>query len=238
MRSPAGDQLLVARTAEHAYTGTLRAGVVQVAFGLISLILSLALHARSEPAPVTTITVLVYNYVHVSRATLAVAEREANKILGAAGAQVAWIECLDQPLTLDAKHLCLKGWTAQIPGLRFISSSNKFQEAEFASTAIPVLSTIYYDKIARRAHRDNADAGLPVFLGCIMAHELGHILLSDPVHSATGIMQPQWGHPQIHQALTGNLLFTRQQATRIQAQARFIASLRPTFDPALPSSTP
>jgi hypothetical protein len=229
MRSPAGHQLLAART--------LRPGVVQVAFGVIFLILSLPLHAQSEPAP-ATITVLVYDYVHVSHATLAAAEREANKILGAAGARAAWIECLDQPLTLDAKHLCLKGWTAQIPGLRFISGSNKFQDAEFASTAIPVLSTIYYDKIARRAHRDNADAGLPVFLGCIVAHELGHILLGDPVHSPTGIMQPQWGHPQIHQALTGNLLFTRQQATRIQAQARLLASLRPTSDPVLPSSIP
>ena len=238
MRSPAGDQLLAARTTQHADRRTLRPGVVQVAFGVIFLILSLPLHARSEPAPATTITVLVYNYVHVSHATLAAAEREANKILGAAGAQAAWIECLDQPLTLDAKDLCQKGWTAQIPGLRFISGSNKFQDAEFASTAIPVLSTIYYEKIARRAHRENADAGLPVFLGCIVAHELGHILLGDPVHSATGIMQPQWGHPQFHQALTGNLLFTRQQATRIQAQARLLASLRPTSDPALPSSTP
>src|ERR1700720_3950007 len=178
---------------------------------------------QSEPAPATTITALVYNYVHVSRATLAAAEREANKILGAAGAQAAWIECLDQPLTLDAKDLCQRGWTAQIPGLRLISGSNKFQDAEFASTAIPVLSTIYYEKIAPRAHRDNADAGIPVFLGCIMAHELGHILLGDPVHSATGIMQAQWGHPQFHQALTGNLLFTRQQATRIQAQTRLLA---------------
>jgi hypothetical protein len=190
MRSPAGDQLLAARNTQHADRRILHFGVVRVAFGLIFSILSLPLHAQSEPAPATTITVLVYNYVHVLHATLAAAEREANNILGAAGAQAAWIECLDQPLTLDAKHLCLKGWTAQIPGLRFIFGSNKFQDAEFASTAIPVLSTIYYEKIARRARSDNVDADLPVFLGCIMAHELGHILLGDPVHSATGIMQP------------------------------------------------
>jgi hypothetical protein len=235
MRSPTGDQLLAARTTQHADRRALGSGVVQFAFGVIFLILWLPLRAQSEPAPATTITVLVYNYVHVSHAMLTAAEREANKILAAAGAHAAWIECLDQPLTLDAKQLCLEGWTAQIPGLRFISGSNKLQGAEFASTAIPVLSTIYYDKIARRTHRDNADAFLPVFLGCIVAHELGHILLGDPVHSTTGIMQPQWGQPQIHQALTGNLLFTRQQATRIQAQARLLASLRPTSDPALPS---
>jgi hypothetical protein len=138
MRSPAGDHLLAARTTQHVDRRTLRPAVVQVAFGVIFLILSLPLHTRSEPAPATTITVLVYNYVHVSHATLAAAEREANKILRAAGAQAAWIECLDQPLAMDAKDLCQKGWTAQIPGLRFISGSNKFQDAEFGSTAIPV----------------------------------------------------------------------------------------------------
>lgn len=140
---------------------------------------------------------------------------------------------ITRALTRVTKDLCQKGWTAQIPGLRLISGTNKFQDAEFASTAIPVLSTIYFEKVARRAHRENA-ANLAVFLGCVVAHELGHLLLGDPGHSATGIMQPQWGHPQMRQALTGNLLFTRQQATRIQAQARMLASLRPSADPAFP----
>jgi len=126
----------------------------------------------------------------------------------------------------------------QTPGLRLISGANKFQNAEFASTAILVFSTIYYEKVARRAHRESADADLPVFLGCVMAHELGHLLLGYPGHSATGIMQPQSGRPQIRQALTGNLVFTRQQAARIQAQARLLAGLRPAADPAFPQPTP
>jgi hypothetical protein len=67
-----------------------------------------------------------------------------------------------------------------------------------------------------------------------MAHELGHLLLDDPNHSITGIMQPQFGSPQMRQALTGNLLFTRQEATRIQAKARLLASLPPSADPVFP----
>jgi hypothetical protein len=152
--------------------------------------------------------------------------------LATAGSQADFVECLEQIVAPAAKDLCQRGWTTQTPGLRFISGSNKFQEAEFAETAIPVLSTIYYEKVARRAHRENADADLPVFLGCVIAHELGHLLLGHPGHSATGVMQPRWGHFQIHQALTGNLLFTHQQETRIQAQARVLASLHvadPTF---------
>jgi hypothetical protein len=38
----------------------------------------------------------------------------------------------------------------------------------------------------------------------------------------------------MRQALTGNLLFTRQEATRIKARARFLASLPPSADPVFP----
>ena len=114
------------------------------------------------------------------------------------------------------------------------SGSNKHQETEFASTAIPVLTTIYYEHVARRAYREHADASLPLFLGCIMAHKIGHILLGDPMHSAAGIMQPEWGRPQFHQAMKGSLLFNDQEAIRIRAQAHLLASLRPNGDSLLP----
>jgi hypothetical protein len=216
----------------------LRLTIVQAVLGIVALVFSLPLPAQSEPTTATTIVVLVYNYVGVPHSTLAAAERESNKILGVAGAQADFVECLEQPVAPASKNLCQMGWTAQTPGLRLISSINKFQQVEFAETAIPVLSTIYFEKVARRVHRENADADLSVFLGCVMAHELGHLLLSNPDHSAAGIMQPQWGSPQMRQALTGNLLFTRQQATRIQAKARLLASLRSAAGPAFPAAMP
>jgi hypothetical protein len=172
----------------------------------------------------------------VPSATLVAAEGEANKILGGAGAHVDWVHCLDATPPRDKRELCDGGMTPQTPNLRLISGSNKFQEAEFGYTAIPVLITIYYEKIVRRAHRDSADAELPVMLGCVMAHELGHLLLRAPGHSAKGVMQPGWGAAQIHQALTGNLLFTKDQAVRIQSQARILASL--PRDPAQQPVTP
>lgn len=237
MRQPTSVQLL-ARIKIKQQTGRciLPFGVVSVAIVLWNLATPLLGRCQSPPAAI--ITVLVYNYVHVPHTTLVAAEREANRILGIAGARVDWIECQTKLKEAEPKDVCRRGWTAEIPGLRLIAGSNKHQDAEFASTAIPVLSTIYYEKIARRAYFENADVGLPVFLGCIVAHELGHILLGDPVHSSTGIMQPEWGHLQFHQAMTGNLLFTRQQATRIRAQGLSLASLRPTADPTSLPSTP
>jgi hypothetical protein len=65
-----------------------------------------------------------------------------------------------------------------------------------------------------------------------MAHEIGHLLLNSPQHTASGIMQPGWGPHQTRQALTGLLSFTREQASRIRAQATLLA------EAALATSTP
>jgi hypothetical protein len=227
MSSPNGNQQLPARVTHRGIQSGCRIALVRVAFGFASLVLSLPLLAQSMASPTTTITVLVYNYVGVSPATLAAAEGEANKILGAAGAQATWVDCLEPPSTLTQKELCQTGWTAQTPGLRLIAGTNKFKLAEYGYAAIPVLATIYYEKIANRAERENAKFELPILLGCVMAHELGHLLLGTPGHSNAGIMQPEWGQVQVQQAMTNHLLFMRQEAGRIQAQARLLARLRP-----------
>jgi hypothetical protein len=227
MPSPHRDHQLPVRVTHRGAPCSCRLALAGVAIGFASLALSLPIHAQSMSSPTTTIIVLVYNYVGVSPATLAAAEGETNKILGAAGAQATWVDCLESRSTLAAKELCQTGWAAQTPGLRLIAGTNKFKQAEYGYTAIPVLATIYYDKIAQRAERDNAKFELPILLGCVMAHELGHLLLGTPGHSHAGIMQPEWGQVQVQQALTNHLLFTRQEAGRIQAQARLLARLRP-----------
>ena len=202
---------------------------------LVRAVATLALSVFPWPTPLqaqapasdstTTLTVLVYNYVQLPPGTLAAGQRVANQILAAAGARADWIDCGSTLPRANPKDLCQNGWTPQTPALRFISGANKHRQAEFGHTAIPVLATIYYEKITRRAQRDNSNPELAILLGCVIAHELGHLLLAEPGHSATGIMQPEWGNAQIHQALTGNFLFTRDQAVRIQSQTRMLASL-------------
>jgi hypothetical protein len=188
------------------------------------LALFMPLHAQSGPRSATTVTVLVYNFVDVPPGILVAAERHADKILRLAGAKVEWVSCPHDNAP-DSQEPCGRGWAMQTPGLRLISGVNRFQSMQLGHTAIPIYSTIYYERITDRAHRDHADSDLPIFLGCVIAHELGHLLLRSPDHSAKGIMQPVWGTAQVHQALTGNLLFTADQAVRIKSQAHFLASL-------------
>lgn len=186
--------------------------------------------AQTDSKSNATVTVRVYNFVGVPSNILLAAESHADDILGTAGAKVEWVSCPTNEAP-DAPELCRGGWSAQTPGLRFIAGANKHQGAQFGSTAIPLYSTVYYERVTARAHRDNIDADLSVFLGCVIAHELGHLLLRSPGHVPRGIMQAQWGPSQLHQAQIGKLLFTKDQAIRIQSQAHILASLPRTTPP-------
>ena len=61
---------------------------------------------------------------------------------------------------------------------------------------------------------------MPIILGCVIAHEIGHLLLGSNSHSVSGIMQGRWERRQVRQAVTGTLLFTPEQAKLIQAEAQ------------------
>ena len=53
-----------------------------------------------------------------------------------------------------------------------------------------------------------------MILGCVIAHELGHLLLGSNSHSDEGIMQPRWDPNQVRQLMMGTLLFTPEQSKR------------------------
>jgi predicted aspartyl protease len=169
--------------------------------------------------------VLVYNYVKAPASVVISAEREAGKVISAAGMEVDWVSCgPDSP----ADPACQVGWTRQTPGVRFVAGINKHRDAEFGNASVPVLATIYYEKVSRFAHQENEDAELGVFLGALIAHELGHIFLQDPEHSPVGIMEACWGTSQFKRALTGRLLFTDEQATRIKQRLESLKGAPPT----------
>jgi len=177
--------------------------------------------AFAGPEPAVTVTVRLYNYAQVSPAILARAEREASTILDAAGLHAVWVGCLEERASVESMELCQKGWKVEFPSIRVLSGhlTSEFHDFEFGFASIPVFATVNYEHIARRALRDDTPSELPIILGCVIAHELGHLLLRDPVHSASGIMQPQWGHDQILQALNGSLRFTTQESMLIRERA-------------------
>jgi hypothetical protein len=99
---------------------------------------------------------------------------------------------------------------------------NKSQDAIFGFAVHPVLASVYYDYAQRRAILDDAEFELPVILGGVIAHELGHLLLGSDGHSAAGIMQPRWEPSQVRLLMMGTLQFTPEQSKRMgtEVQAR------------------
>ena len=169
-----------------------------------------------------TITVLVHNYSQASPTLLARAEREAGRIMGKAGLRVVWLECPRGTSAAAPQEPCQNVSEATDLRLRVLSAParNKFGDVVFGFSVHPSLASVYYDHAVRRAKSDDAEFEIPMILGGVIAHELGHLLLGSNGHSYLGIMQAQWTPSQVRQLTKGMLLFTTEQSQLIRAQAR------------------
>jgi hypothetical protein len=170
----------------------------------------------------STITVQIYNYSQASPAVLTGAEREAGRILGASGVRAVWLDCPVGQSTTSLQERCQKASEATDISMRVLAApiQNKFEDNVFGFTVHPVLASVYYENALHLAVREGAEFEVPIILGCVIAHELGHLLLGPNSHSPSGIMQGEWRPKQIHLALTGRLHFASQQAKLIRAEAR------------------
>ncbi len=195
--------------------------VVVGLMGIIGFAFPETVFAR-ENDPNPTIKVQIYNYSQASPAILTGAEREAGRILGKAGLRAVWLECPVGPSTASPQGRCQKGPEATDISLRVLAApvQNKFQDTVFGFAVHPVLASVYYEYAMRRAKSDDAEFEVPIILGCAIAHELGHLLLGANSHSDAGIMQPRWEPNQFRHLMTGTLLFTNEQSTLMQEQAR------------------
>ena len=178
-----------------------------------------ALGVEDEPS---AITILVVNYSQASPAVLASAEREAGRILGQSGLRASWLVCSVGPSTVSHQDPCQKAPEARGIRLRILPAPvlDKFQDSVFGFAIHPVLASVYYEYAMRRALTDGAEFEAPIILGCVIAHELGHLLLGSTGHSNEGIMQPRWKANQVRQLMMGRLLFTPDQSRLMRLEAR------------------
>jgi hypothetical protein len=73
---------------------------------------------------------------------------------------------------------------------------------------------------------DADKSDVAVVLGCVITHEIGHLLLRPHGHSVHGIMQGRWDAEQIQLAQMGKLLFLPEESKVMQAQVRARIELR------------
>jgi hypothetical protein len=174
-----------------------------------------------------TMTVLVYNQAQAPPAILIGAEREAARILSHAGVRTSWFDCSAGHSDAGSQDVCQMGWGQSMNiGLRILAKpTGRLQDTRFGFAVIPALASVYYDYKARFV-ADDVGLGLPMILGCAIAHEVGHLLLGPSSHSNQGVMQAEWGKRQIRQALMRDLLFSPEESRLIRAEARLRMSLQ------------
>jgi hypothetical protein len=173
------------------------------------------------------LTARVYNYAEASQRTLARAESEAGRIIGAAGVAAVWLDCPAFPAELrpsaeQSDRDCsgpVSGATVILRILpRSTPANTAFRETIFGYADGSVLASVFYGRIERFAHDVDRDATeIPAILADAMAHEIGHLLLG-PKHSKTGIMCGQWDRNKLERALRGRQVFSADQVQRIQAE--------------------
>ena len=141
------------------------------------------------------------------------AEKEAGRILDQAGVHVTWRDCP------TGNEPCRKG-----PGRVFFLAmmagpmQNKFLDTVSGYAVLPDrLAVVYYDYLPRITGGRSNLSDTAAILGCVIAHELGHLLLGTHRHSIAGIMQERWGVEQTRIALMSRLSFLPEEARFMHA---------------------
>jgi hypothetical protein len=174
--------------------------------------------AAQTSATSPMVNVLVMNYSVAPAEVLVKAQTEASRIFAQSGINFSWTYCPPNP-SADSSWRC---GAEPAPGeirVRVVGHppSNVFQDSVFGFAIAPTFATVYYD-LAQTLIKaaGEVESFLPIVLGCLIAHEIGHLLLGENQHTVSGIMQARWDIRQIQLLTKGALQFTPQQGVRMR----------------------
>jgi len=74
---------------------------------------------------------------------------------------------------------------------------------------------VFYRRVQAEADRYQVSIGS--VLACAIAHELGHLLMPDTAHAASGLMRAGWSRDDFNRADQGQLRFLPGDVARIRA---------------------
>lgn len=198
-----------------------------------SLVLGLILVTRTCGAPETSvaagrsgdkqITVRIHNYAQVESGDLVKAERIADDILQKPGVETVWIECLDgQTPTGELACQTPMGPTDLMLNLLPRSMSDRYHlrldafgfALEGENGRFGFYAAIFCDLVKDAAAQRQLTRW--VLLGTVIAHELGHLLLSTNSHSAFGVMRAHWSGKELLAVEHSATHFSSPESKRIQ----------------------
>jgi len=164
--------------------------------------------------------ILIYDHAGVAGRVRDRAEDEATYILGRAGVQADWLVCFDVAGPAEVQDGCRKRTDSEHICILIESHAvaQPVRTLAFAPLTLGIqgeYATILYDRILRLA--DSPGTSLSVVLGCVIAHEIGHVLLGANSHSPEGVMSAAWSQHDLTRAGQRRLGFSQDESCRLQA---------------------
>lgn len=201
-----------------------------LSWGFLLSVSSLAVPVPKLPTDTNqgmTITVRVYDYARVPGGVVRQAETEASRIFRQAGVKLEWFACPTSHAEEEKYPACAAPLGAMAVDLRVVPAPmaerlrSNGEEAGMALVSARAgnacAAWVFYQRVEELA--ESRVASSSQILSHAIAHETGHLLLGPNSHSRTGIMRGNWDRRYLQEASQGQLLFTRDQAERIRAEA-------------------
>jgi hypothetical protein len=192
--------------------------------------------AAARSHGVQQITVRIHNYAQVESSVLVKSERTTDEILSEAGLQVVWLDCWARRIPAN-EPVCESpmGPADLILNLLPQPMSRRFDlrigalgvALEEAGGGLAFDAWIFCDLVKNAAAHGHLTH--EVLLGTVIAHELGHLLLSTNSHSAFGLMREHWSGKDLSAVERRAMYFSSSESERIRQAviARRQATERP-----------
>jgi hypothetical protein len=180
--------------------------------------------------PILQMKLYIYNYAHVQKYYLSRAQRELAEVFEPIRVVTEWLDSSTRPKNPQADS---------VYSLMIFILGRSGEAAAPSSTALGFLATnqegckgpaayVIYPRIenlVQKLDRATNQRSMGEVLAHVIAHEIGHLLLSTSSHSRVGIMRASWWMEEYNRLVTGHLRFTADQAELIRSELarRFVA---------------
>ena len=169
----------------------------------VAVLVTIVNIAAAEPLHPLTISLQMTNEARVPAHVLEESQNAVTRIFARAGLTVRWTDT-EPRFTVQIVPQVLGYGRAGSPVMGVALRRANSAKAQ-----------IFFKQVQDFARLHRIDTGS--VLACVIAHEIGHLLLPGTAHSPTGLMQAQYDRALVHNAARGSLTFTDAQAARILA---------------------
>lgn len=163
----------------------------------------LSLHlGAAECNVMRTVPIRLFNDAAVTPRVVIAAQSEATWILRSLCVEIEWVQS-PSPKALEIFIIAAPLRQSTTPFALGMTILN----TEYGSRATVFLSRV--SSGVREASRSYLSTiRLHVLLGCVLAHEIGHMLLNTNAHAPAGVMIAAFGEPELLRAEQRRLIFT------------------------------